>query len=252
MGRKAITPETYELLIKAFRDPAAQTGPHGVNMAAAARLAGVHVRTAERAYLEGWPRKGMPSVQSVFVDEQLEARARLAREAQERVEAAAREREAARRHAVEARAAEGKMVELARTSASQALAVSNTLLAGARKLAVTLKGKLEAEAAAQEPGMTSTQQLHLLSRVVTLADAVNRQARTAMLMERLHLGEPTEIVEHLDDRTDLSAEEVQLRIEAAQQALASVRGGQARLQVIEGGGGAAPLADSQVGLGGKS
>lgn len=235
MGRRAITQEVYENIVRAFHE----VDKHGTaavpEYTHAARLAGVDRKTAERAWSVGWPKKGMPSVQSVMVEEQLAARARLQAEHATKIAQQQREREEARKQAVEARAQEGQVVQLARTSSLQALAISNQLLGGARKLAGIVRTTLEAEATKPPTEQMSARALlDLMGRVTSMSESINRAAHAAMTMERLHLGQPTQIIEHVDDRDDLTMEEAMLRVQAAQQAIDTAQRS-AKLTVIQGG-----------------
>ena len=133
------------------------------------------------------------------------------------------------------------MVELARGSALDALAVSKQLIEGAQKLAERVARRLKLEAEREEqlelagdvevidpltgevtrkpPNLPSVgSAINNLSRVVDIMGRINDLAHKAMVMERLYLGEPSEIVEHRGN-IEFSLSEAQLRVEAAKQAI---------------------------------
>ncbi len=221
MGRKAVTPELYEALVAAFRDAESHKGEEGVNMAAAARLARCDQRTAKRGYERGWSAKGMLPIRSLLIREHMEARARLQQEARAQAERAENERQAARAQAVQARVQEGQMVTVARATSLQALALANHLLTGGRALAAQVKDALEAEAK-RPPGerMALGPALTLLGRVAAAGESINRAAHQAMVMERLHLGRPTEVIAMVD-ADDLSLDDARARLAAATAAIAN-------------------------------
>ena len=70
MSRRAYTEETHGRLLEAFR---AQGGRPNFN--AAARVVGCQNKTARRAYMVGWPEKGMPPITTLLEDERLGRRA---------------------------------------------------------------------------------------------------------------------------------------------------------------------------------
>jgi hypothetical protein len=233
MGSRAIDSTLIDALTAAFRMDQG-------NVTKAARDAGCTFRTAQRAWERGWPQKGFKPIKTIMVEEQLEIRARTAIEVAARAASKEKDLEMARANAVQSRVQEGQIVALARTASLQAATVSSQLLAGARKLAAVVQKSLEAEVAKQnDPAsdpldhMSVGQTIQLLSRVVDIAAKINGSAYQVMQMERLHLGQPTDIIAHIDrDDEEMTLEDAEARVKAAQQAIDSAK---PRLTVIEGG-----------------
>jgi len=86
MGRKAVTQKQLDQLRESFRREPPDGNPHAA-YAAAAKLAGMDWRTAERAWSRGW--REVRPLREELAEEQTVARAKL------RVAAIAAEREAA-------------------------------------------------------------------------------------------------------------------------------------------------------------
>lgn len=231
MARRSITVEFYERLVVAFRQ-------EGHNYSAASRHADCMRATAEKAWEHGWPKKGFKPIKQVMLDEQMAARSRVLADQAAKQAMKEKEAETARTQAVQARAQEGQMVQLARGASLQALSVSSSLLMGARQLAAQVKIALENEAKkppTEQMSIGST--LSMLSRVVSISSSINSAAHEAMVMERLHLGKPTDIIGVVDgDMDSITLEDASARIAAAQQALESANRA-VKLTLIEGGGG---------------
>jgi hypothetical protein len=231
MARRKITEDLYNRLLDEFRkDP---DHPYSV-----APKAGVDPRTAIKAWELGWPKKGMEPVKTVMQREQIKARALLMGEHAAKKAIVLKEREDAIKQAAESRAQEGQMVNLARGSSAQALTVAVNLAMAARKLADQVKAKVIelANLDPKEPtSLTPTQGLVMLTRIADLQQKINSTALSAMQMERLHLGQPMNIMAGvITSQTEMTIEEASARIEMANQALEGARrvGG---LTVIDGG-----------------
>lgn len=180
---------------------------------------------AKRAWERGWPHfRGGDSIQEIFRKEQVAARAALLAEQAARRGQIEKDRDDARKQAIEARKIEGQMVSLARAGTLSGLAVVSSLVPAAKKLAEMVKKDLEATIASGKD-LSASQAVHLLGRIVDLQVRMNGAGQVAMQMERLHLGQPTEIIgltgNALED--DMTLEEAQERIKAAEQALATAR-----------------------------
>jgi len=235
MGKRALTQELLDTLLLYFRShPAAFTD--------AAKHAGCTRGTASKAWGKGFPQffKGKP-LQLVLLEEQEAARAALLRDTQAKQLAQEKEREEARAQAVEARKQEGMMVRGARAVTSNALLMARECVDGAKSLSKKLRQLLEAESAKPIPDMKPEKMVTLLRETTLLVARLNNAAHITMQMERLHLGQPTDILGITAIgaiREDISYEEVELRIKAAQQALEDARkssGVHGGLRVIEGG-----------------
>jgi hypothetical protein len=203
----------------------------------AADLAGVGHRTIKKAWREGWPEKGFGPIKEVFEREQQRARARLMSEIAARRDQTMAEKEKAIEHAARARAQEGQLVDLARVSCLQALANARALVQPTKDLADRLQKQI-LEAAGKpskdSKGLTIQTSLGLLQKVANLQGKILSNARIAMEMERLHLGEPTQTVNVITTQSEMTLDEASARIQMANRALESARrsGG---LTVIDGG-----------------
>lgn len=241
MGRRALTDEDYDRLVKCFRED----GPNQVNgnprWTTIERLTGLSRNTVTKAWHLGWPKKRWEPIKTVFEREQYEARARIKLEQDAKREQLRKEREASEGQAVESRAEEGQMVQMARGGALEVLTASKELTAVAHKLAELAKERLEQEVAnerarkptTKKPVLAPTQALNLLSRIIDAQSKINDLAHKAMVMERLHLGQPGEIKAVIVDG-HMTVEEAETRIASATAALESAKaaGG---LEVLEGG-----------------
>lgn len=217
MARVPITDQIYDALVQGFRESPG-------NLEHARRRARCGRDMAKRAWERGWPHfRNGKSIQDLFLDEQQAARSALIQEQAAKLAAAEREREDARRQAIEARKQEGQIVQLARGTSVQALVLVGQIVTGARALAGTLKKQLEAEAAKPAADMSPKEIVYLLGRVAEITARLNNAAELAMKMERLHLGEPTSLIGITTAggsvADELTLDEAELQIEAAQQAL---------------------------------
>lgn len=188
----------WDKLLEAYReDPG--------NHSAAARHAGVQRRTARRAWDTGYPERpwGAKSIRDMIRDEAELARSRLQLEAdQQELEEdkatldADRDRERARLHAVQSREQEGKLVVGTRVATMNALAAAMKASDGLTHAMTKLGGKL-VEVALQAESLTD-KQMSTLSNVLRRYSSTLRElsaaGQTAMEMERLYLGEPSQII----------------------------------------------------------
>lgn len=228
-----IAEETYTRLIAAFRNHPPPAWK------AAAKEAGCDPRTARKMWTLGSPAGKLEPIEKLFERERQRARAQIVETALARTTQEEQERERALQHAINARAQEGEMVELARGSALDALVASRALIQGAqlyaKRIAARLKRDAEQEERLEAEGVVPTDakgepikipsvgsQISLLSKVVDIMDRINSLAHRAMVMERMYLGEPSKIVE-LRGSIEVDLAEAQLRAEAAQQAIALAR-----------------------------
>jgi len=263
MGRKAVTEEVYNKLIAAFRD-----GPGIINRAA--RLADVDWRTAKKAWETGWPRKNFHPIKKVIAEDRVKARAAL-----EAAQAAKRamiekEREEARKQAIEALKQEGQMVGFARAQSLQNLAVAIELGRMVRAMIPSLKEFADVEVqkiqawtnyekqllqgadpaltpvpSMARPSLSLERAVGLAQKVSSIAQEIVATAYQAMQMERLRLGQPTEIMGFagLGPDESISFEEAEARLAAANQALEQAKK-TVHLRLIEGGAGASDVSDS--------
>lgn len=169
----------------------------------AARAAGVHFRTAKRAFLEGWdnPPWARP-ISEVLEEERVAARAASVEVAQATASARARqieEREVAR---LDAAREAGREAQAVRASLSNALSLlanlgqlSQASLAVSRAAAEDMLKEVQAGKLRWRDAMPFLKTLSLVS--VRATD----QLRESMAAMRLHLGKPEQLVSVLTDGT---------------------------------------------------
>lgn len=228
MSRHVITPKQWELLVDSFR-----TNPGAFSQAA--KASGLDRRTTTKAWEQGLNPHSKQGIRDMLREEQESARAALHREQLAKRELQEKDRVDARKQAVDARKTEGQIVGLARANTLQVLASSAEMVRSARALGAKVKQQIERmladdAAAAQADtcahcgrapeGTPVGVALVLLEKITTIARRVNEIAMESMRMERLHLGEPMEILglSNADDRS-IPHDEAELRLRIAQQAV---------------------------------
>jgi hypothetical protein len=145
---------------------------------------------ARRAWEYGWPDKDWaPPIKGVLEREKAEARSAVYREQERARQAQEAMRDKARQDAVEARTEEGNVVRAARKNALSMLVSMNQINAGILVLAKELSDFLKAT-----PKMEPMKAVMLMERGVRASRQAGELAHRAIIMERLVLGEPTEIV----------------------------------------------------------
>ena len=230
-----ITEERYNLLCEAFRQAPG-------NVANAARHAAVNWKTADVGWKRGWPKKKFPPIEQLLKEEQIQARAILQAELAARRAQEQRAKEEARENAIETRKEEGLVVKIARKqslgllqSALQIASASSGvagLLRDALVDAIATKRRwLQYEkdvAAGLSPvkpkgkvGLSISEMSYLLERAAKTNERIVATARQAMEMERLHLGQPTEIIGVAEEGREMTLEELSIRKRAALQAIES-------------------------------
>jgi len=185
-------------LLAAFRDDPG-------NYSAAARLACVQRRTARRAYEIGYPDRpwGLVPIKDLLAKEAELARSRLQLEAdQDELDEdiaeldAERDREASRQHAVKTKEQEGQLIASARAGAILGLVAAVKVAPSLGKVMARIGTELEAVA---ENGLVlSSKEIHGLTAIMRRYSTTLRElalaGQTAMEMERLYLGEPSQII----------------------------------------------------------
>lgn len=227
MGAKALTEELYLALLKAFRE---FPGQHYK----VATICGCDGRTALKAWGRGFPEKKWDPIEITLTREALMARSKVMAETAARRASAEKDREDAVKSGAISRAQEGQMVTLSRSGALQALTVAGNLATAARELAVVVRKKLSAEASVPDEvpdptdpsktipnpkQITTAAGLSLLQKIVAIQAQVNNLAHESMNMERLYLGEPTQLVGVVHQQSEMTMEELEVRIEMATEAL---------------------------------
>lgn len=223
MGQRAITRENYEAMLAAFRSIAAEG--RQMNWTEAGLRAGCDARTARRAYHLGWPGKNWPPAREVLADEQFAARAarmeleiagvmeqlglltaeqadaaaalalarNTAKETLDKAEAGARRRiadlfEKAHVDGMEQAADEALMSKSSRKNALNAQGFVAMAWGNAKVLAEKI-GKM-----IKDDALTQKNALWLMKELVRATREVNMASRLAIELERLRVGDPTEIV----------------------------------------------------------
>jgi len=231
MGRRKFTETDYNRLIEAFRADAPHFRPF-----TASRLAACDPKTAKRGWDTGWPSRDWEPIKAIFDREKLAARALLDKQnakAQEQKDLATTRKKASAQGA-STTAKEGKIVELARVGALQALAGGIRLLPQLRNLAEHITAELEFDTQRDKKDpmhLSARQGISLAAQLVKLQKDIIGLSHEAMVMERLHLGKPTEITSTVGE---LTLEECEDRIVAANAEVQRAKelGG---LEVIDGG-----------------
>lgn len=231
MGARAITQDLVTALLDFFRRSPGE-------ISEAARYAQCSRPTARKAWNKGFPHHhGGKSLQQVIQEEQAAARAAMLREAQEKSAQAERDREASRTAAVQARKEEGMMVQGTRAVTGQAILMAQEVISGSRALSKRLRKILENEAVKPTPDLNPLAMMGLLREASLIINRLNDAAHQTMQMERLHLGEPTSIVGVAvsggNIPLDITIEEAEIRVKAAQAAIAAHRRAQGQtLQLV--------------------
>lgn len=228
MPRRAITQEVWDALVASFRN-----APAGYSQAA--RAAGCDRRTATKAYEKGLEQWGEHKpIKDIILAEQTAARAAIQREQVAKAAMQEKERDDARKQAVESRKVEGQLVALARANSLNALAATAQVFQLARQLAARVRAKLEKiiaddqaadQAICEHCGRAADTTpinvaISLLHSITALGRRVNEQALDGMRMERVHLGEPTEIIGIKEDaKAPISKADAESRLAIAKQAV---------------------------------
>lgn len=191
-GRKTfLSREKHEELVRRFT---ARPGATKV----VAREAGVSIRTARRAWFDGWPAPEWATtpIKDLVMDKHVAARAvaereREALQAQQQAKTI-RERELARLDAAAERAREAQAIRASLSSAISSLAIVGSL----SKIGVPLANRVVelVHRRMVEPDFGHKEGLAVLTRMSELASNSGRHLRDAMELLRLHLGEPQKIL----------------------------------------------------------
>lgn len=228
--------EKYETLLSAYRE----LGSHRK----VGKKLGISEKTCWKYFHYGNPHYDWARpLKEVLEDEAKLARERLAkdqefralRNREQHVEERMTielDREAIRRDAIAARAEEAKLVRAARSGGLQVLAALLRMGPGVQKISERMSTELALLAAKE--GLNVRQALGVIRSYTLAVREANTAASQAMEMERLYLGEPTEIIGFADAGVgEMSLEECQAEIEAAQAAMGRAQAN--GLIVMDGG-----------------
>lgn len=219
MARRPITHETYAKLVAGFSDAPG-------NAAHAARVAGCDPRMARRGWELGWPIYSWAGpIRLVVERKQIEAQEKARAEEVERARQAALVKDAARSDALKTHDEEGRLVKVARVNVIQLLAANARLGPALQVLAERMRQAIENGEVNTRDGST------LMRNLAATAASTVRAGQIALELERLHRGDPTQIIgiQPVEMTTDDAIRE----IEEAQAALTRYQ--RRGLEVIEGG-----------------
>jgi hypothetical protein len=189
---------------------------------------------ARRGWTLGWPvYPWAEAIRRVVERKQLEAQEKARAEEVERARQAARQREDARSDAVKTHEEEGRLVKIARVNVGQLLAANARLGPALQVLAERMRVAIEAGEVGVKDGSL------LLRNMAATAAATVRAGQIALELERLHRGDPTQIIGIAP--VEMSTEDAIREIEEAQAALTRYQ--RRGLEVIDGGAGD-PLAQA--------
>jgi hypothetical protein len=180
VGKKAISRELYEQMLEAFREEPGNVGY-------VAKKCDVEYRTAAKCWKVGWESKyfdpAKDKIEQELIAEQLATRARLANSIKSDTKS-----EVVRQDAVEIRTHETKMVRGARENCIALMACSQKLLGGAFQLSARLGELLRNEQLGVKDGIA------VLATIGKLIKDGNESAKLSLVLERLLVGAPTEII----------------------------------------------------------
>lgn len=197
-GRRPVTREMYDLLIDGYRE---QPG----NASFAARAAGCDRRTAARGWNKGWldlkNHEWAVPIRDVIKNEMLSARAERQRLQEKEKEAVALERSRARQDAVKSAGEEAQAAQVARTSAIAMGGVAQSLI---RTLLPLLKKLPEL---VEKADLTAKETIKAIGDTAFIVRSTNDSIRTSLEIERIRLGEPTDIIGIQSQLEEVTAEE---------------------------------------------
>lgn len=208
-GQK-FTREDYNLLLNYLRQDDS-------SLAKAGRELGFAKATVRKYYIKGDKFRNLAPIREVINKERIAARAKLldSEELQDTMNL-----EKARLQAIAAKAAEGEMVKITRDTVSQTLGALMHLNPGIQKLASLLDEKIRKLVDDPEYNPSIHGLFNIISKYTYVFKETTAIARQVMEMDRLHLGEPTEILGlQLSDIDNLSMEDCMKEIKAAAQAI---------------------------------
>jgi hypothetical protein len=230
----------WDQLVAAFRDDPG-------NVKGTARRVGVTPKTAKRAWDKGYPTRGawgLKSIKQLMSEEQSIAQSRLqheqdAHELEEdrRALEAERDREAMRQRAIDTLVQEGRLVVGTRVAVMNALSAAIKQAEGLGHAMSKLGGAMIDIAMEEKLSPKQVAELtQYMRRYATTLRELTQAGQTAMEMERLYLGEPTQligVVQDLDtmpleDLVKLSGYQDGVLQRAAERGLVLIPGGRAR------------------------
>jgi hypothetical protein len=222
MANRPIPDNLYDALTEAFRrNPG--------NITQAAEIVGVSRATARRAWAVGYPRVNRPAIQRVITDEQIAARASMADEharqaaldLEDRRRTQRENSRKAREDLARTRKQEAELVRAQRGNVAALVGITGHALRGMIEQARILEGELRAGKDSSNGQVLSLpQRMRAMDTLARIVQRASEAAAEVVRMERLLLGEPTEIV-----GTTATLEEVVREFEATSRAVQRVKHG---------------------------
>lgn len=182
MANLTYTRDLYNLLTDGFREAPG-------NASHAARVAGVDPRTARRAWQKGWPKFswGIP-IREVIRREMEAARTEREKKLTADREQQQRDREKARADAVRATAEEAQAASIARANGIAAGALIQSLLRSMVPLTKKLQESMEGA------DLKPREMAKMLGDAAYIVRQGNEAIKTAFELERIRVGEPTQVI----------------------------------------------------------
>lgn len=241
----SIPPEKYNLLVQSYRE-------YPGEVTKASLHAGVSRPTARKAWYKGWPHADPPlpaireDVREVVIAARaaatksvLEAAVEVSYETHKKqteieAERRFREKEQARKDAVKARRQEADMVRGQRGNIVAMIGITGTALRGGlEQVREVEKAVREGKDPATGRKLTLPQRMRILTEMSLLMQRTANAAAEVIRMERLLLGEPTEIV-GVQGSEQVSEDQAIADIEAAAAAAERFKN-RRRLRLVAGG-----------------
>lgn len=236
---RVLSEEKWSLLVESFVTTVG-------NYSQAAKLAGVDHKTARKAWNEGYPQQGKRPIKELVEEIQHRARAATADaevRALEKVAAdsatrRAEDAEKARRSVIETRREEANIVRGERANVMGLIAFTGVIMGAAMERAQVIAKAIQSgiDPVSNEK-LTLRDQISILRELAKLVRSAGESAMDVVKVERLLLGEPTEIVKTKIDVEGL--ENAIAEMERAGEAAARVKAKRERLglKLITGGHG---------------
>lgn len=206
MASRLIDQATYDALMGAYReDPG--------NAERAARLAKCGRKLARRAWSVGWLDKfhWAKPIQLALKEEHTRIRAEQRRQEEDARRKGQEERDKARQDALASMAQEGRILALARADVQGALGSASLMLPALRAMAEKAAATILADPGQFSPKAATVLLREFATAVRSLATAGEQIIRA----ERLHKGEPTDILGLSSSPAEMSLEEAFREIKAA-------------------------------------
>lgn len=207
---KAISQAQYDAMLESYRQWPGDTVKAG--------LAGkVHMQTAKRAWESGYPANGLPPICVTIREEMRQARELIAAEAAKpKISDAAMQRAAEERQAIEQRANEGRMAQLAQRNATALLAVIGQTAKAAQAMVTKVNEAVATGKDVNGVDLSVMDMAKLLRHITAMNKTVVDTALAAQEIERLRLGLPTSIV-GLGVPTEMTLEQALEKVQKARQ-----------------------------------